>query len=236
MPEPQKTPNVFNALDRDAPIDISSRNLPHWYQAGAATFVTFRTADSLPKQAIDRMVAELTEWLAARNLPLHIASACLHNQGVAYRNGLSQLDRKQQRLFQKVVSDWMHRSLDECYGDCLLRSPELSVIVADAIRYFNGVRYDLDSFVVMPNHVHVLVQFRKEFDLQVIGSSWMRYTARLINQKLGRRGIFWKPEPFDHLIRSPEHLAHFRSYIRENPRKANLPTRDFLYWNRAELG
>ncbi|AMV31870.1 Transposase IS200 like protein [Pirellula sp. SH-Sr6A] len=182
------------------------------------------------------MVAELTEWLAARNLPLHIASACLHNQGVAYRNGLSQLDRKQQRLFQKVVSDWMHRSLDECYGDCLLRSPELSVIVADAIRYFNGVRYDLDSFVVMPNHVHVLVQFRKEFDLQVIGSSWMRYTARLINQKLGRRGIFWKPEPFDHLIRSPEHLAHFRSYIRENPRKANLPTRDFLYWNRAELG
>ncbi len=234
MPESENTPIIFNSFDRAAHVDISLRNLPHWYQAGAATFITFRTSDSLPKQAIDRMVDQLTEWLGARNLPLKIAQSVLHTYGAEYIECLHQLDLRHRRKFQKLISDWMQRTLDECYGECLLKNSAIAKIVADAIRYFDGVRYDLDCFVVMPNHVHVIVQFRKGFHLQKIGLSWMRYTARLINQQLSRKGILWKPEPFDHLIRSPEQLHYFRRYILENPLKAKLLPGEYFYWSRAE--
>ena len=59
MAEGIKQTVVFNALDREADIQVSERNLPHWFQVGAATFVTFRTADSLPGEVLLRMEREL---------------------------------------------------------------------------------------------------------------------------------------------------------------------------------
>ncbi len=57
---------VFNSLDRNADIEFSQRNLPHWFQVGAAMFITFRTADSLPREVLLRMKRELEAWLAVR--------------------------------------------------------------------------------------------------------------------------------------------------------------------------
>ena len=70
IPDPKPQPVVFHALDRDADVEVSVRNLPHWFQADAAIFVTFRTADSLPKEVIQRMIAELCEWLRNHGLPV----------------------------------------------------------------------------------------------------------------------------------------------------------------------
>lgn len=78
MSESKPLPIVFNALDRDADIEISVRNLPHWIQVDAALFVTFRTADSLPKEVIVRMIAELREWLRCHGLPTELADSMLN--------------------------------------------------------------------------------------------------------------------------------------------------------------
>lgn len=105
-------------------------------------------------------------------------------------------------------------------------------IVGHAIRLFDAQRYDLDRFVVMPNHVHALVQFRAGFDLKVVGQSWMRYTARVINQRSERRGELWQPEPYDHIIRSSQQFECLQHYIADNPDKAKLKQGEFLYWQR----
>jgi REP element-mobilizing transposase RayT len=66
-----------------------------------------------------------------------------------------------------------------------LRDRTNARIVGDALQHFDGVRYDLDSFVVMPNHVHLLVQFRATFTLKAQSESWLRYSARKITNAWG---------------------------------------------------
>ena len=98
--------------------------------------------------------------------------------------------------------------------------------------YYNGNKYDLDSFVIMPNHVHAIVQFRAGAALDTISQTWMRYTARQINFEANRSGRFWQPEPFDHIIRNEKQFRYLQTYIADNPRKANLSDGKFLYWQR----
>ena len=227
---PQKV--IFNSLDWDAEIEVKARNLPHWFQANAAIFVTFRTSDSLPVQVRLRLVEELRSWLAIHNLPLELADSVFDAKTAKFDRILAELELVRQRELKKLTSQLFHRSLDESHGECLLRSRSLANIVAEAIMKFDGDRYDLDSFVIMPNHVHVIVQFRGSYGLSVVSQSWMRYTAREINKCIGRAGTLWQPECFDHIIRSDKQFQYLRRYIFENPSKANVPVDDYLYWSR----
>ena len=177
----------FRALDREAEISVSyGENLPHWFQVGAATFVTFRLRDSLPKEVIHRWYRDLIEWINVREIPLPVkksivsllsddANNCsLFEIFEIAHSKLSSLDIRQSREFKRIGNRIVHRSLDECYGECILRNQELAKIVADNIRHFDDERYDLDSFIVMPNHVHVLGQFRVGYDLSLLGQSFVK--------------------------------------------------------------
>lgn len=119
--------------------------------------------------------------------------------------------------------------LDECHGECCLRDPSLATIVADSLMYFDGERYRMGDFVVMPNHVHLLAAFATQELLTTQCTSWLRFTATQINKRLGRAGKFWQQEPFDHLVRSPEQYEFYRNYIRNNGPKANLQPHEYLY-------
>ena len=233
MAEGIKQTVVFNALDREADIQVSERNLPHWFQVGAATFVTFRTADSLPGEVLLRMERELHDWLDRNGLPKELAHSQFDRKPPTLELLLGQIPSTQRREFKMLCDQLFHRSLDECHGACLFKKQENAKFVADAILNFDGERYDLDSFVIMPNHVHAIVQFRAGFDLDTIGQSWMRFTARVINKQIGREGVLWQPEPFDHIIRSPEQFSYLHRYIADNPKKANLCDGEYIYWKRT---
>jgi REP element-mobilizing transposase RayT len=227
-----KNPVAFHALDRDAEIEISNRNLPHWFQTDVAIFITFRTADSIPKSVLIQHYQTIREWLAIRKLPLELAESILGNKNASYHEHLRQLTPVELKEFRKLSAQLFQHSLDDCHGECLLRDLQLAKLVADSIRKFDGERYDLDSLVIMPNHVHTIAQFRSGFDLSEVSQGWMRFSARRINRQLGRKGAFWQPECFDHLIRSDKQFEYLRRYIYENPRKANLPAGQFFYWSR----
>jgi putative transposase len=217
---------IFGTFDPKADVDRTVRCLPHWFQPGVAVFLTFRTADSMPWHVIDRWQKEQEHWLLQRGLA---ASTAIDSRQ------LMNLPQAVQTEFRRLRDRLWHRSLDDCHGACVLRRPELARIVGDALLYFNGERYDLDSFIVMPNHVHVLVQFRPLVTLSTQTESWLRYTARRINERLGRRGAFWQSEPFDHLVRSGDQFEYLQRYIAGNPQKANLRTGEYLYWSVARL-
>jgi len=107
-----------------------------------------------------------------------------------------------------------------CLGSCALASPRLAHIVADALRHFDGRRYTLHAWCVMPNHVHVVAT--PWHQLSQITHSWKSYTANLLNKELGWEGAFWERESFDHLIRSEQSFERFIHYTEANPVIAGL--------------
>ena len=114
------------------------------------------------------------------------------------------------------------RYLDAGYGSSLLARPRCGDIVLEALRHFDGDRYELGTSTVMPNHVHTIVRPESPFDLDGIVESWRKFTAREINKLVGREGPLWYPEPYDHWVRDEHELERARLYILENPRKAGL--------------
>jgi putative DNA methylase len=114
------------------------------------------------------------------------------------------------------------RVLDEGAGSCLLGDPRVAQIVEGALLAGDGTRYVLLAWVVMPNHVHVLIETLGEWSLARIVQSWKGSTARQANVVLGRQGRFWAREYFDRYIRDEDHLQRAVLYVHNNPVKAGL--------------
>jgi len=213
----------FGLYDREAGIDANRRVLPHWFQPNAAMFVTFRTADSMPREVLRRWDAEQREWLRQRG---HAIGP--HDELLRWE----ELPESLRPTFRQLRDGRWHWHLDSCHGECVLRRRELAEIVMNSLRHFDGDRYDLDCAVVMPNHVHLLVQFHPPTTCRGQSESWLHYTAAQINKRLGRKRAFWQSEPFDHLVRSADQFEYLRRYIAENGSKANLLETDYLFWKR----
>ena len=118
-----------------------------------------------------------------------------------------------------VCMDWL---LDEeRAGPTYLRIPAVARLVTNAIRSGVPSDYQVHAWVVMPNHVHVLLTFRTDPSAalrQLKGAS-----AREANQVLGLTGQrFWQEESYDRLVRSPEEFERIERYILRNPVKAGL--------------
>lgn len=213
----------LHALDIGAEIYRSERMLPHWFQPGAATFVTFRTADSMPRAAIDRWVEKQRLFLRTHNLDCQPTP-----------REIAKLPPAIQRQFKRLCTSSFNKLLDNGYGRCELRRPEIASIVAEKLWFFDGERYDLDCFVIMPNHVHLVAAIREGWDLREECDNWLHYSAIRINQVLDQSGSFWQPEPFDHCLRSVEQLEWTRRYIRRNPLAARLRRGDYFYWQQTD--
>jgi REP element-mobilizing transposase RayT len=116
----------------------------------------------------------------------------------------------------------MEEYLDAGHGACWLRNPEVSNLVQNALLHFDGDRYRLLAWCIMPNHVHTLVETREGFPLGEVLHSWKSFIGHAANKILGRNGEFWQRDYFDRYVRNAEHYEKVVAYIEENPVKANL--------------
>jgi REP element-mobilizing transposase RayT len=114
--------------------------------------------------------------------------------------------------------------IDGGRGGCALRNPAIAAIVEDALLHFDGERYRLMAWMIMPNHVHVLIEQIEGQPLAGIVHGWKSFTAKAANKYIGRTGAFWAPEYFDRYIRDQAHFDGAVHYIHENPVKAGLAT------------
>ena len=197
----------FRGLDRHGEIKITSRNLPHWRQTGAAYFVTFRLADAVPATLLREWKEELKTWLKFHPEPWD-----------------SQTRHEYQRRFQESREGW----LDRGHGSCLLREEFAAEIVASALKHFQGTRYLLDAFVVMPNHVHALLLPLNGHSLSEILHSWKSFTGKELKRRGGEQETIWQDENYDRIVRDEKELQHFRDYIECNPSKAGLHENGFI--------
>ena len=199
-------------FDRRQEYSVVFKRLPHWAQAGTIAFITWRTADSLPKAALARLNRQRQELLRQHQL----------DPDADWRLQLAKLPSAvAEQLHWEFFSAW-DKQLELAAGACVLREPALSEIVMNSLQHFDNERYILTDAVVMPNHVHLLAAFATPEIMERQFDSWLHYTAFRINPLIGSKNHFWKQEPFDHLIRSVEQYDYLRNYIAQNPEKAGL--------------
>jgi valyl-tRNA synthetase len=203
--EPAQMPRgtAFQAVDHQ----VHKRNgayLPHWTQTAAIYAVTFRLADSLPADVLER-------WRVERDKIDHPGET----QG-------RELTSHQQRELARLYCDRVESYLNAGHGQCYLRDPKVAELVANALKHFDGQRYDLIAWAVMPNHVHAILKPYQGIELPDILRSWKSYTANKANELLRRTDAFWQSEYYDHLIRDQEDFDHQVNYVLSNPNKAGL--------------
>jgi len=160
---------------------------------GATYSVTFRLKVSLPK-SVEHRLREERLWL----------------------------ERTHGSQWAEAFERALDRELDLGHGRAYLRDERLAALVADSLRYFDGVRYQLFAWCVMPTHVHVVFRPAADQDLEQILRSWKSFTGRCANKVIGRSGPFWAREYYDRIVRDEQDLARTVRYVVENPRKARM--------------
>ncbi|WP_284314330.1 REP-associated tyrosine transposase [Labrys miyagiensis] len=116
----------------------------------------------------------------------------------------------------------VERELDRGSGACWLKIPEIADLVERSLLAFDGERYRLWAWCVMPNHVHSLFEMIEGNRLGDIVKSWKGYTAIRANRILRLDGPFWQRDYFDRYMRNEEQMARTIDYIERNPVQAGL--------------
>jgi type I restriction enzyme R subunit len=233
----EKDPPIFRPFNPDGEVRIYSRNLPHWRQPGATYAVTFRQDDSIPAKVLE-------EWLDVRNrwwLANGIQPAWLKSDFDRFVDAYRQIPPLVRQTFERHQARMLHEELAQCHGTCVLRNKETQQIVLDALQHFHSQRWWLGDAMIMPNHVHTLIQPYQNWELEVILESIKKWTSRRIGEWLRchpeiqpvgpshNRPRYWQQESYDHIVRDTEELAFWRDYISSNGSKAKLPPDEYRY-------
>ncbi|MFK7850487.1 MAG: transposase [Akkermansiaceae bacterium] len=193
----------------ELPLRKHQNHLPHWQQDSSWVFVTWRLADSVPIGLTVKWQKQRDEWLALHPKPWD-----------------TDKETEYHKLFSTQLEEWM----DQGMGECILRDPKFANIVGKVLLHFHAERYFVDSFVIMPNHVHLLVRLMPSVPMEKNVQSWKRYSARLINEARNTSGSLWHKRYWDTLVRSEEHFWKIRRYILKNSVKAKLRDGEYLLY------
>ena len=170
--------------------------IPHLQQHDKFYFITIRLGDAVPHETLEYFLA-MRKQLEGKG-----DSTALHNLWVQYESDI-------------------HKYLDRGYGDCLLRNPVVRKELERTLEERDGIDYRLLSYVIMPNHIHMLMFIPGIEGLDTIIRWIKKVSAYRINNATGRSGRIWQREYYDRIVRDKADLIGKCEYIRKNP--AYLP-------------
>jgi putative transposase len=98
------------------------------------------------------------------------------------------------------------------------------------LQRFNGERYQLSCFVIMPNHCHAVIRPHEWQDFEQLVGAIKGIAARQINSAIGGQWELWQQECYDRIIRDVEHLQRVIQYIGRNPAGLKLPPDKWPRW------
>lgn len=218
---------VFRGFELDAPWLVPGyrRNLPHLRLEGATYFVTFRLADSIPEAVAQQWQEERQRWLRAHG----IDPAWAELDSPRWRETFAAISSGERRAFARDQQRRLLVELDHCHGSCLLEKAH--GVVGESLAFFHGQRVWLGDYVVMPNHVHLIVQPFPGVQLE----EWLYSIKRFTSTEMGKdssletrvvmkQGHLWQTESFDRIVRDIEELTRTRRYIANNPAKLSPGT------------
>lgn len=189
------------------------RKLPHWQISGAEYFVTIRLAGSLPGHVIKELQRLRIEFK--------------QKQKIEKQSDSKNFERKIFKKYESLLDTGKT-------GPLWLKIPEIADIISESLHYRNGKKFDLYTYCIMSNHVHIVFRHlnlsSKNQDkgdenllpITKIMKDMKSYTALKANKFLQRTGPFWQQESYDRLIRDETELENVIRYTIYNPVKAKL--------------
>ena len=219
--------NNTNQSPETVIADFHSRGyLPH-IENKMLQVITFRLYDSVPREIIEmwRSALALQENTAGDAGEGARAPREERNAGAPARNR-----REEQKKLRRLIDDYE----DKGYGQCFFQDDRIAELMESTLFHYEGRHYHLVRWVIMPNHIHVLIELLPGVTLSTILQEWKSSTAHIANKLLGRNGVFWMPEYYDRFIRDQHHLKRAIEYIDNNPVKAGLADTPSSYrWSSA---
>lgn len=113
-------------------------------------------------------------------------------------------------------------ALDTSLNGHIFADPTYADIMQSALRYFDGDRYDLQAWCIMPNHVHVVLVTDPDVLLGAIVKSWKHSVAWRINKLQGTQGPIFAKDYFDRFVRNSRQAEAAINYVEANPVKAKM--------------
>ncbi|BCU77105.1 hypothetical protein llg_18200 [Luteolibacter sp. LG18] len=200
----ETTPKFWNPNEEIARHGV---HLPHWQQDHSTFFLTFRLADSIPQSKLEKWKEERVVWLEMHPKPW---------------------TEDEEREYHTRFSNLIERWLDGGEGECLLGRPAAASALRKVLLTKDQERYTQHSFVIMPNHLHVLASIGTAETLEGLVKIWKGASSRRVNVALARSGELWQANYYDRLIRDSEHFWNCARYIRRNPVKARLSAGQYV--------
>lgn len=195
--------------------------LPHIAPLGATFFITFRLADSLPQSIVRRMISQLESRIEKLKT----------EQPKGYQKEII----RQRKLIFKQYEDQLDINP---YGECHLKNEAVVKIIKEKLHEYDGDKYKLICYCIMPNHIHLLfdtsIQLVNETEFLPDGTpqNYMQLdkimkrikgaSAVTANRILKRKGTFWQKDSYDHYVRNEKEYLRILFYILNNPVKAGL--------------
>ena len=179
--------------NKDEAKIVTTGHLPHVSECQKLYAITFRLHDSLPHEVV-MAYTEDSKRTFGDNVP-------------------SFKTKREAFLHKKMMA-----AIDAGYGECLLKDKTARSIVEEAFEYIDNNMARVHAYVIMPNHVHAVLETLGETSIQQVMHSLKSYTALRINTCLHRKGSVWQREYYDRIIRNEAHYTNAINYIHDNPR------------------
>ena len=137
----------------------SKHFLPHYNAHEKYQMITYRLADSLPQNLLNHLGSPQS-------------SAGKTTLGSPQSSAGKQEDIERRKIIESV--------LDKGYGSCLLSKPDIAEKVIDTWKFYHKRHYELIAYIVMPNHVHILIKTLNTWELGKIVWAWKSYVAKYV--------------------------------------------------------
>ncbi|EDM25635.1 hypothetical protein LNTAR_25115 [Lentisphaera araneosa HTCC2155] len=192
--------------------------ISHYDACDKYQMITYRLADSLPNEVLKQ------------------PGAPLKRLGAPHSNADESTQKR--KLTESL--------LDQSYGSCILQDPKVAQQQIEAWTYFDRERYELIAYVVMPNHVHLMIKTYNEWPISKLVPSWKKHVTYYVQKDKELWGEYsksylifkanstlehkdpstkvylWQQEYWDRFIRDENHFQNSIRYIMKNPIKAGL--------------
>ena len=222
--------NKTNQPQETVVPDFHSRGyLPH-IENKMLQVITFRLYDSVPREVIEQWKNALA--MQENTVAAGSAGDLARNPRVTANNagGVARAPHEEQQKLRRLIDDYE----DKGCGQCFFRDDRIAELMESTLFHYEGRHYRLIRWVIMPNHVHVMIELLPGVALSSILQEWKSSTSHSANKLLGRNGVFWMPEYYDRYIRDQDHLKRAIEYIDANPVKAGLADTPSSYrWSSA---
>ncbi len=106
----------------------------------------------------------------------------------------------------------------------IFKESKTADILLEAILFGRKQRwYYLLSFVIMPDHMH-LILIPRDKNISECMKSIKGFSARRINSLLDRKGSIWQDGFYDYILDSEEKVLGRMKYIEDNPVRKGMVT------------